>query len=417
MEFLKKLLPLLLAAVLTAGCTAAPAEPTLADPESATEKPTESATESTVPLSPESEGDRLQAYRNLFDAEEDLFYNLAAGIFYTRPADVNLTYFFHDGVGSDCTWEELTRAEQDLLTDCDLYPQDWIHIMPARTLEEKLQRYLGVGLDDVEIPEDWVYSADNDTYYSSNPNQSFVSNVSVFSYTDRDDGTVVLHLMRDLAYDRDFTWEASAYMTLRETAAGWQIVSNVPVSADPAREDAAAVSYYMALLDWYSDDLYTQALGTIFNTPEDVDLYYFFYNGVMEHAGWRDLGSAERDYLLANGFLEEMDIQIMPADRIEARLQKYFGLELEDVRIPHGWVYYAPTDCYYTNHNDAWLPYVTVTGVEEYPDGISRLYLTVDYVIDHTGEYVSDAETVLTLRKNADGSWHIVSHAFAQDVV
>lgn len=173
---------------------------------------------------------------------------------------------------------------------------------------------------------------------------------------------------------------------------------------------------YQTLLSRDGGD-YFRALGTIFNTPEDVDLYYFFYNGVMEHAGWRDLGSAERDYLLANGFLEEMDIQIMPADRIEARLQKYFGLELEDVRIPHGWVYYAPTDCYYTNHNDAWLPYVTVTGVEEYPDGISRLYLTVDYVIDHTGEYVSDAETVLTLRKNADGSWHIVSHAFAQDVV
>lgn len=172
---------------------------------------------------------------------------------------------------------------------------------------------------------------------------------------------------------------------------------------------------YQTLLSRDGGD-YFRALGTIFNTPEDVDLYYFFYGGVDCPARWDELDSAERDYLLAQGLWDELDLQKMPAALLEEQLQQYFGIGLADMKIPERWVYYADADSYYTNHSDAWLPFASVTDAEEFPDGTVRLYLTVDMVLDHTGEYVADAETVLTLRKT-DGGYRIVTHVFAQDVV
>lgn len=419
MKNLKKLLPLLLAVLLTAGC-AAPAAETLPPTQPPTQPPTvpvtEEVTEPATEAPTQPEDNRLQEYQDLF---RDGVYNLAAGIIYTRPADVNLYYLFYNGVGYDGSWSSVGGADRDLLVGRGFWQECDIQIMPARLLEEKLQRYFGVGLADVRIPGEWAYSAESDTYYS-NHNDAFGSGVTVNGFADNDDGTVTLFLTVDAVYDHgtdDYLWDQPMHMTLRETEDGWQMVSNVAANVSASQENMAALAYYQNLLGWSGGMDYFRALGTIFNTAEDVDLYYFFYGGVDVPARWDELEAAERDYLLAEGLWEEFDLQKMPASILQERLQRYFGIGLDDVQIPDRWVYYAPADSYYTNHSDAWLPEVTVTDAEEFQDGTVRVYLTVDMVIDHAGEYVSNAETVLTLRRTQDGSWQMVTHAFAQDVV
>lgn len=350
-----------------------------------------------------TEQERLAEYQSLFTG----FHAMAAGHTFARPEDADLYYLFYNGVGFDGGWGSIGSGDQKLLESQGFWREMDIQVMPANLLEEKLNRYLGLGLADVKIPDEWVYSADTDTYYS-NHNDAYFSGVTVNGYTDNADGSVTLFLTVDALHDHDFeevVWEAATEMTLRPTSDGWRIVSHESTGAED----------FEKLLSWSGGD-YFRALGTIFNTTEDVDLYYFFYGGVDYPARWDELDGAERDYLLAQGLWEELDLQKMPAQLLEERLRQYFGIGLADVKIPDRWVYYAPADSYYTNHSDAWLPFAVVTDVEEFADGTVRVYLTVDMVIDHTGEYVSDAETVLTLRKTDEG-YRIVTHVFAQDVV
>lgn len=411
MKDAKKLILLLLAAVLLAGCAAAPAE-TLPPTDPVTEPVTEAVTEPATEPPTESEEQRLAEYQDLFRGG---VYNLAAGFAFARPQDVDLSFLFYNGVGYEGSWGSVSGADRDLMVSQGFWQECDVQIMPARLLEEKLQRHFGVGLADVRIPGEWVYSAESDTYYS-NHNDAFGSGVTVNGFADNEDGTVTLFLTVDAVYDHaadDYLWEQPMRMTLRETEAGWQMVSNII----DGQENPALTDKYQNLLGWSGGMDYFRALGTIFNTTEDVDLYYFFYSGVDYPARWDELDSAERDYLLAKGLWEELDLQKMPADLLEEKLRRYFGIGLEEVEIPERWVYYPALDCYYTNHSDAWLPYVTVTDVEEFSDGTVRVFLTVDMVIDHTGAYVSNAETVLTLRRTEDGGYYMVTHAFAQDVV
>ena len=134
-------------------------------------------------------------------------------------------------------------------------------------------------------------------------------------------------------------------------------------------------------------------------------------------AGWDMLNEDQRDLLLAAGFREDMDIQMLPGSVMDETLQQYFGLGLGEFRIPSAWAWDPERETWYSNHSDAWVPQASVTGFEEFEDGVVRLYMTVDMVLDHTGGYVSDADMVMTLRRMADGSYQIISNAFAIDVV
>ena len=406
MKYLEKLMILLLIAALTAGCAAGPeetlpsAEPTVP----VTEFETEPATE---PM-PDVEA--------LFGGEGQWIYNLAAGQAYEKPEEVDLNSLFYTGVDYPGSWGSISDEEQDLLMREGFWREMDIQIMPAAILEEQLQRYFGVGLADVRIPKGWVYSAETDTYYS-NHNDALGCGVTVTGREDLPDGTVLLHLTVDaVQVGEDWYWETPMDMTLRPVDGVWQIVSNVFAQGTPP-EEVRDLAYYQDLMHWASGFDYFMAAGSVFNTTEDLDLYHFFYNGVGIAADWDMLNDEDRDLLLAAGFREEMDLQMLPGSVMDEELRQYFGLGLGDFRIPAEWACDPETEVWYSNHNDAWVPQVAVTGFEEYDGGIVRLYMTVDMVMDHTGEYVSDADMVMTLRRMDDGSYQIISNAFALDVV
>lgn len=194
----------------------------------------------------------------------------------------------------------------------------------------------------------------------------------------------------------------------------------------PVGHDPEVIAQYQDLLAWdYSPGCW-RALGVVFEDPQDVPLYFIFYNGAsMPPTGsWADLDVAQRDYLLQQGFMTEMDLQILPEEELEAVLQRLFGVGLSDVTIPAEWVYNPDTGCYYTNHNDAWFSTGTVTGYQEMPDGTVKLHYIAGSVYDdpslpascdfEAGEFYSDMDMILTLRPLDDGRWQIVSNVFAQ---
>lgn len=236
------LLLVLLAFSLIVGCTADPVEttpPTRVTTESPTEPPTvpptdpltEPATEepTQLPTEPVDE-EQLAAYQALFTWEGGMFHALAAGHIYTCPEEVDLYYLFYGGIDYPGDWTTISESEKDFLLAEGFWQECDIQIMPADLLEAELQWYFGVGLDDVQIPGEWAYSPETDTYYS-NHNDAYITFATVTGYTQLDEETVVLHLTVDMVHDHD--WEETRYdaamdMTIRPYEGGGRIISNVP---------------------------------------------------------------------------------------------------------------------------------------------------------------------------------------------
>lgn len=232
------LILVILVASLAVGCTftGTPAE---------TEPPTEPTTESqqtepppataptpqpptdppTVPPTDPTD-ERLAEYQALFDWSGDLMFNLAAGHPYSRPEDVDLTWLFYGGVEYPGSWDSISESERDLLVREGFWTEGDIQIMPAKLLDEALRKYFAVGLEDVTIPEQWVYSPATDTYYS-NHNDAYINMVTVMDYEEASDGTVRLRLIVDYVIDgKDWYSNTFTFMTLRAVEGGYQILSN-----------------------------------------------------------------------------------------------------------------------------------------------------------------------------------------------
>lgn len=187
-----------------------------------------------------------------------------------------------------------------------------------------------------------------------------------------------------------------------------------PTQAPTEPVDDEQLAVYQTLFEWTGKMIHARAAGQVYTTPSDVDLSYVFYNGVDYPGDWTTISESERDFLLAEGFWDEGDIQIMPADLLEAELQWYFGVGLADVKIPEEWVYSPDTDTYYSNHNDAYVTLATVTGYTQLDEETVVLHLTVDIVHDHDWEEVTyDAAMDMTIRPY-EGGGRILSNVPAE---
>lgn len=233
------LILVILVAALAVGCTFTglpdetqpPTEPTSESLPQQTDPPT------TPPTDPPTEpytgpaSERLLEYQALFDWDGALICNRAAGYPYSRPEDVDLYWLFYGGVDYPGSWDSISQADRDLLVRAGFWTDLDIQIMPAALVEEVLQKYFAVGLEDVTIPEEWVYSPETDTYYS-NHNDAYINVVTVIGYDDLADGTVRLRLLVDAVHEghgEDMQWYSNAtmLMTLRPTEdGGYQIISN-----------------------------------------------------------------------------------------------------------------------------------------------------------------------------------------------
>lgn len=137
--------------------------------------------------------------------------------------------------------------------------------------------------------------------------------------------------------------------------------------------------YFRAQLSG-TENWYLAAMGSVFGQPAEMDLGLVFYGGFNPgDSGWDGFTSEEASYLLEQGFYRNMSAQKMPAEQLDEILNTYFGISLYDVNIPVDWVYYPETDCYYSNHNDAYLVHgFTVMDVKETEDGLIEVHYCVD---------------------------------------
>ena len=184
-----------------------------------------------------------------------------------------------------------------------------------------------------------------------------------------------------------------------------------PETTLPA-EELSDFSEYAALLDFTAQPNWlSRSLGSVFEKPEDIDLYYLFYLGVEHPGSWDDISSESRDFLVEQGFMEEFDLQIMPVEKMDAILRDTFGIELKDVAMPREWRYIEAEDAYCSNHSDAYFPGVpSITAVEDDGCHITIRYTIDGYWVPGTDCIYEQASLVLSLIRNDDGTIHAVSN-------
>ena len=169
---------------------------------------------------------------------------------------------------------------------------------------------------------------------------------------------------------------------------------------------------YEALLSFEAEPNWlARSLGCLYESPAEIDMNYMFYLGVNHPGSWADISDESRQTLLDAGFIEEMDLQLMPAELLEEALQSTFGMGLGYMEMPEEWAYIYNEDAFCSNHNDAYFPGVpTITAVED--DG---RFITIHYTIESYwipgGDCIYEvAPLVLSLVRNEDGTIHAVSN-------
>lgn len=187
----------------------------------------------------------------------------------------------------------------------------------------------------------------------------------------------------------------------------WPTETTAPVTQD--------FSEYEALLDFSAEPNWlARALGCVFERPEEIDLYYMFYLGVEHPGSWGEISEESRQSLIDQGFIPDMDLQIMPVEKLEEALQTTFGIGLADVTIPESWGYIEAEDAYCSNHSDAYFPGVPVI-VDVEDDGTDVLiHYTIDgYYVPSTEEFLDTAYLALYLVRTDDGQLHARANLLA----
>lgn len=172
---------------------------------------------------------------------------------------------------------------------------------------------------------------------------------------------------------------------------------------------------YETLLDFAAEPNWlARSLGCIFEKPEDIDLYYLFYLGVEHPGSWDDIAPESEDFLISQGFMRDMDLQIMPVEKMDAILRDTFGIELKDVAMPREWCYIEAEDAYCSNHSDAYFPGVpNITAVEDDGETIMIHYTIDGFWLPGSEEFLDTAHLVLTLVRQEGGAIHAVSNVLA----
>lgn len=165
------------------------------------------------------------------------------------------------------------------------------------------------------------------------------------------------------------------------------------------------------------NEWYWRALGCIFEKPEELPAWFYFYLGVGESGQF----TPEESAFLADAYKEKnpngnydavSDIKL-PVTKINEALS-ILGVTVEDIKIPQSWVYYDKTDSYYFWVSDAYgVTDWSVTKVEEGTEGIVAVYWETD------GRYYGDpdletptkgAKMVLTMQQQPDGTYRVLSN-------
>ena len=171
----------------------------------------------------------LAAARDLIDG--DRWLSAALSCIFDDPKDLDLGLLFREGFYGLPGGGEASEEERDYLKQQGLEFDCPVQRLPVSLLNEVLERYFGVTLDDVAVPEDWYWRADTGCYYSF---YSDFYGVALWAplKVERTGGDLIVTYV-------PYPWQAipnpktgepvtAAVMTLREQEeGGWLVVSNV----------------------------------------------------------------------------------------------------------------------------------------------------------------------------------------------
>lgn len=175
----------------------------------------------------------LAAARDLIDG--DRWLHAALNCIFDDPKDLDLGLLFREGFYGLPGGGEASQEERDYLKQQGLEFDCPVQRLPVSLLNEVLERYFGVTLDDVAVPEDWYWRADTGCCYSF---YSDFYGVALWAplKVERQGGDFILTYV-------PYPWQAipnpktgepvtAAVMTLREQPeGGWLVASNVDASA------------------------------------------------------------------------------------------------------------------------------------------------------------------------------------------
>ena len=186
----------------------------------------------------------IEQFQNLLTNEEWLFRII--GCVFDQPEDIALEYLFYRGL----PYEEqedpslYSQAEIDFLKDQlrDTFwgEDNWVNAnkFPAERLDEILNQYLGVSLDEVQIPERWYYYPEADAYYDVR-SDAYIVTPTVTKVNIGEYGEFYVYwtteFIRDTRSEELSMIDHPQMVTvLRENEDGtYRVLMNMPVSYDP----------------------------------------------------------------------------------------------------------------------------------------------------------------------------------------
>ncbi|MGN0999073.1 MAG: hypothetical protein ACI4PO_05925 [Faecousia sp.] len=142
------------------------------------------------------------------------------------------------------------------------------------------------------------------------------------------------------------------------------------------------------------------ALTTLYTSPQEMDLWWFFTKGTNDKPNLTD---AEVAFLTAEGYRFDWNIQKQSKADLDAALMEYFGITIDE-SYGNGlekFTYWAETDCFYGNYNGVEYSYATVQRGVWNSDGTVSIYYTDDW---------GDWEYEVRLMPKEDGGCRFLSN-------
>ena len=171
---------------------------------------------------------------------------------------------------------------------------------------------------------------------------------------------------------------------------------------------------YEAFID--NNYWYRRALGCVFDKPENLPAYLYFYSGVGDYTQ----ATEEELAFILNAFVEKYpngwaeyghEYKRLPVAKINEALS-ILGVTIEDIKIPSQWAYNENLDCYYFWVTDAYIVgRWSVTKVEKGSEGIIAVYWEAEQsIMVKYGEFLDNPKMVMTMQQQPDGTYRILSN-------
>ena len=225
------------------------AAPTAAPTQAPTEAPTEAPT-SPPPVvdvgdddeaeEPTTDPAKIDEYQQLLSSNGDYWCWMIMACTFEEPADISLEHLFYNGLKlEDRTYYTDFTPEEEAFLKASLKDTFWgeegwinAHKLPAEKVDEVLLNYLGLTLDDVKIPEAWMYFADTNAYYVVKTDAYSVGNFQVLHVQEYEDGKVEIFWTVDFRYDtmtEGYEVESEMLLTLMKVDDHFIALSNLPL--------------------------------------------------------------------------------------------------------------------------------------------------------------------------------------------